>query len=167
MDKLFYESVLRALNRNGVRYLVVGGVAVNLWGIPRMTRDLDIMAALDQGNLEKLVAALKELGYRPRAPIPLEAVLDPALRRSWIEDKHAVMMTFQDPAPPHQQLDIFLDNPIDFESAYAQRQELKAADMTVPLVSLDHLIELKSKADRLQDQADIAMLKKAQDDTSR
>jgi hypothetical protein len=41
MERVFYEDVFRALNRHRVRYLIVGGIAVNLSGVPRMTRDLD------------------------------------------------------------------------------------------------------------------------------
>ena len=37
---MFYKEVFEALNTNQVQYLVVGGVALNLHGYPRMTYDL-------------------------------------------------------------------------------------------------------------------------------
>ncbi len=76
MERVFYEDVFRALNRHGVRYLVVGGVAVNLLGVPRMTKDLDLMLDLSSENLKLFLSALNDLGYRPRAPVPLEEFAD-------------------------------------------------------------------------------------------
>lgn len=67
MERVFYEDVFRALNRHGVRYLIVGGVAVNLSGVPRMTKDLDLMLDLSPGNLALFLSAVRDLGYRPRA----------------------------------------------------------------------------------------------------
>lgn len=83
MGEVFYEEVFRALNRQGVRYLVVGGVAVNLLGVPRMTKDLDLMLDLEDDNLKRFVSAAKELGYRPRAPVSLDEFEDAAKRASW------------------------------------------------------------------------------------
>ncbi|MEI8191455.1 MAG: hypothetical protein WCI75_17210 [candidate division NC10 bacterium] len=39
MERIFYEVIFRTLNRHHVRYLIVGGLAVNLLGVPRMTED--------------------------------------------------------------------------------------------------------------------------------
>jgi DNA polymerase II small subunit/DNA polymerase delta subunit B len=38
-----FEKIFRSLNKAKVRYLVVGGVAVNIYGYPRFTGDLDIL----------------------------------------------------------------------------------------------------------------------------
>ena len=46
-----FETVFDALNKAGVKYLVVGGAAVNLYGFPRFTGDLDILLLLKQENL--------------------------------------------------------------------------------------------------------------------
>ena len=50
---MFYEEVFRALNKNKVRYLVVGGGAVVLHGVVRMTADLDLFVDLKENNLLK------------------------------------------------------------------------------------------------------------------
>ena len=39
---MFYEEILIALQKHRVRYLILGGAAVNLHGVPRMTADLDM-----------------------------------------------------------------------------------------------------------------------------
>jgi hypothetical protein len=51
-------AVFRALAREGVRYKVVGAVALNLLGLPRATRDLDIFVAADEDNIARLRTAL-------------------------------------------------------------------------------------------------------------
>src|SRR5690349_20452283 len=93
MERIFYEDVFRALNRHGVRYLVVGGVAVNLSGVPRMTKDLDLMLDLSVGNLKLFLSAVRELGYRPRAPVALEDFADESKRGAWRREKGAVVFT--------------------------------------------------------------------------
>jgi hypothetical protein len=53
--------VLRALEREGVRYKVVGAVALNFVGLPRATQDLDIFVAADEENIGRLRAALRSV----------------------------------------------------------------------------------------------------------
>src|SRR5439155_13639667 len=49
------------LNRHGVDFTVIGGIAVIAHGHPRNTRDIDFVAATDRTNLARLAAALREL----------------------------------------------------------------------------------------------------------
>jgi hypothetical protein len=51
---MFYLDLFRALNDHQVRYLLVGGLAMNLHGVPRMTMDVDLILAMDEANLERL-----------------------------------------------------------------------------------------------------------------
>ena len=81
------ERVLDALNAAGVRYLVVGGVAVVLHGHLRTTADLDLVVQLDRDNVLRAMRALTGLGYRPRAPVAAEAFADEEVRESWVRDK--------------------------------------------------------------------------------
>lgn len=64
-----FEAIIRALNGNGVRYLVVGGMAVVVHGHGRMTHDLDLVVALDHDNVLRAFAALQGLDYSPRVPV--------------------------------------------------------------------------------------------------
>jgi len=64
--------IVEVLNRHGVDYVVIGGVAAAAWaasvGVPlRPTLDVDLTPARDAANLDRLSAALKELGARVRA----------------------------------------------------------------------------------------------------
>ncbi len=56
-----FLQILEALNREGVEYVVIGGVAVNLQGIARSTEDIDLFVQLSALNLERLRRALKAI----------------------------------------------------------------------------------------------------------
>jgi hypothetical protein len=57
---------LRALDRHAVKYVVIGGYAGDLLGAPLNTNDLDICYERTAENMERLAAALKELGATSR-----------------------------------------------------------------------------------------------------
>ena len=63
---MIYEEIFREFEARRVRYLVVGGIAVNLYSYVRMTMDLDIMTDLSSENLAKIIDGMEKLGYRPR-----------------------------------------------------------------------------------------------------
>ena len=51
MDAELVKKVLGALEHEQVQYVVCGGVAINLLGLPRATEDLDIFVAPESGNI--------------------------------------------------------------------------------------------------------------------
>jgi hypothetical protein len=56
------DRVVAALDRHGVAYLLVGGVAARFHGAERPTQDIDLLPRSDRDNLDRLAAALGELG---------------------------------------------------------------------------------------------------------
>jgi hypothetical protein len=62
--------LLETLDRHGVRYVVIGGIAARILGSPTVTRDLDICYARDVANLRALAAALGELHVQLRGVEP-------------------------------------------------------------------------------------------------
>ena len=152
------ERVLSALNQAGVRYLVVGGIAVVLHGFLRTTRDLDLVIQLEADNLRRALQSLKDLGYQPVVPVPLEAFADAAIRESWIRDKNMVVFSLWHPERPGFQIDLFAAEPFDFQAVYgrALRVPLERTEATV--IAARDLIDLKRQAGRSQDLADIEAL---------
>lgn len=69
---MFYENVFRALNERKVKYIVIGGIALNLHGIPRAAADLDLMVELSEDDLKKIAEALKSLNFKPKAPVSFD-----------------------------------------------------------------------------------------------
>lgn len=58
---LSHLDVYRSLNSHKVRYLVIGGLAVNLYGLPRSTKDMDIFIEHQIANCKKLLQAFKSI----------------------------------------------------------------------------------------------------------
>lgn len=65
---------LRALERHGVRYVLIGAAAARIAGAPVVTEDIDVTPAIDPANLERLAAALQDLDARLRSPTQPEGV---------------------------------------------------------------------------------------------
>jgi hypothetical protein len=152
------EQVLGALNGAGVRYLVVGGVAVVLHGHLRTTADLDLVVSLEPANARRAIEAVTALGYRPRAPVPAERFADPAERASWIADKGLTVFSLWSDRTPGLEVDLFVREPFDFEAAWARRVTVSLDTTTATVASLEDLLGLKRAANRPQDLADIEAL---------
>jgi hypothetical protein len=58
---MFIQELLQALAEAEVRYCIVGGVAVNLHGVPRMTYDLDLVVVPEAEQLRATEAVLTKL----------------------------------------------------------------------------------------------------------
>jgi predicted nucleotidyltransferase len=56
------RALLEALNGRGVRFIVIGGVAVGAHGYLRATADLDLVPDPDPKNLDQLIDALHQVG---------------------------------------------------------------------------------------------------------
>lgn len=61
MDYELTQKVLTALEHEGVRYKIFGGVALNLHGLARATEDLDVFIAPEAENIERLRKALRSV----------------------------------------------------------------------------------------------------------
>ena len=152
------EQVLAALNVAGVRYLVVGGVAVVLHGHLRTTADLDLVVSLEPANARRAIEAVAALGYRARAPVPAERFADGAERAAWISEKGLTVFSLWSDRLPGLELDLFVREPFDFEQAWARRVTVALDSTTATVVSLQDLLALKRSASRPQDLADVEAL---------
>ena len=69
--------LLQALARNGVDFVLIGGLAGMLHGSAYPTFDLDVVYARDKQNISRVTAALREVDVKLRgAPADLPFVLD-------------------------------------------------------------------------------------------
>jgi hypothetical protein len=71
------EELFACLDRHGVRYVLIGGLAAVLHGSPLPTLDADICPSKDPDNLARLALALDELDARIRTPLAKEGVRFP------------------------------------------------------------------------------------------
>lgn len=65
--ELDIAAILGVLRRHEVDYVLIGGLATIHWGSPFLTWDVDITPERSLANLERLSAALDELGAQVRA----------------------------------------------------------------------------------------------------
>jgi predicted nucleotidyltransferase len=153
-----YDEVFLALEGAGVRYVVVGGVAVVLQGHARLTVDLDLVIDLAAEAAKAAIEALLGLGLRPRLPVDARDFADVSIRREWIEKRNLQVFSFYDPLDPFREVDLFAYYPLPFEDLLAEAQDVPLGAVRVRCASIPHLIELKRAAGRPQDLADVEAL---------
>jgi len=157
---LFFEEVFGRLNKAKVDYVVVGGVALVLHGVVRLTADLDLMIHLQRKNLEKFLDVMKDLGFKPRIPVASETILDRAERERLHKEKHMEVFSFYHPKKAISLIDVFIHEPLSYEKVKAGVKKMKVGRYSIPVVSVQDLIKLKQISDRPQDHADIQALKR-------
>ncbi len=154
-----FDTIFAVLQRTGLRYVVVGGVAVNLHGYQRFTKDVDLVIEMVADRTLKALQALEAIGYKPAVPVALADFADPAIREAWARDKG--MMVFQMYSDQARvSIDIFVQYPLDFEELWTQGTKVELPGTSLRIASIDHLILMKRKASRAQDLLDIEQLER-------
>lgn len=160
---MHYESVttiIRNLNDAAVEYLVVGGLAVVAHGYVRFTADIDLLIGLDSANVKNAVRVLKAMGYKPRAPVAIEELADPAKRQLWVREKAMTVFSLFSDSHPGTEIDIFVEDPLGIRQALESATHIEiAGGVAAPICSLSDLLKLKTIAGRPQDLLDIQKLR--------
>ena len=159
MERRSVEAIVRALNEADVRYLVVGGLAVVAHGYVRFTADFDLMIDLTEANVARLEEALQGLKYAPLVPVQIRELANEDTRRRWMIEKNMIVFSLESPLHRQTTLDIFVENPIDFDAAYERASLMEPLPkLSARIISLDDLIFLKRLANRPLDGIDITEL---------
>ncbi|MFH1096512.1 MAG: DUF6036 family nucleotidyltransferase [Candidatus Desantisbacteria bacterium] len=158
---MFYFEVFNAFYRNKIKYLVVGGLAVNLHGVPRTTYDIDVIVATDMDNILKLNKTLKSLGYIPRLPVNPDELADSDKVKDWIENRNMKAFSFYHKEENNKVVDIVLVHPLDFTEAFHRGVIKKAGNIEIYVTEIDDLILMKKISNRPKDLSDMEMLKEA------
>ena len=136
------RAITSALENAGVTYALVGGLAVSIYATPRATKDIDILLA--PSDLNKLVAALRPLGYQ-----------DLAAPMRFADGRLAIRRFTKLAGPEYLALDVLLPGDAELEKILERRQ---AAGGGLWVAPVDGLIALKRLRSSPQDLADIAAL---------
>lgn len=155
-----YEDVFAALDDAGVRFVVVGGIAVVLHGHVRATVDADLVIDLEPEAAHNAMAALGALGLSPRLPVTASEFANEAIRRTWIETKGMTVFTMLDPTDPTFELDLFVKSPRPFTELFGEAKIVEVAGRPRRIASIDHLIAMKRVAGRPKDLLDIEDLER-------
>jgi hypothetical protein len=154
------QDILVALARAEVKFVIVGGVAVVLHGVERMTLDLDLVVEMSRENLEQLIKVLTEIDLVPRAPEKPQILLDVDAVRRMREEKHAIVFSFWDKNNMYRQVDIFITPTPSYHYLLEDSREIVMSNLKIQLASTEKLIQMKRelKPMRPKDISDIEAL---------
>ncbi len=153
-----YQSILRAFAEQKLRYLIVGGIAVNLHGYPRFTNDIDILLALDHDNLATMARIMESMGYQQRLPISIQELEDSDKVRTLMKEKGLVAYSFINAQEPQFNIDVLVSESMEFEKFSVHTMKAEVWGLDVPVVSIDDLITMKQHSDREKDVQDVVAL---------
>jgi hypothetical protein len=160
--------ILETLDRHGVSYLIVGGIAATIHGATRQTTDFDCLPARTKQNLRRLAAALTELDARLRVGgmtdeeskalgvVIDEVMLDRAQQTTWRTDAGDLDVLTE---VAHR------DGRIAYTELASRSVSLRLDDIDIRLISLDDLIASKEAADRDKDHEALPELRDLRDST--
>lgn len=159
MPELDIRGILEALAREGVEFLIIGGVAVGFHGYVRATKDVDVVPAPDPENLARLARALEALDAQIEGAEDFEAgelpdPLDPealALGGNW------VMRTRLGRFDVMQ----WIGKDALWETLSPAAIEAEIGGLTVKVVNFEGLVALKENAGRPEDLIDLQRLRQA------
>ena len=141
LDQL--QSVFASFQKNDVRYLVIGGIAAVLYGVPRATFDLDVLIEPTLENARRLLQAMSEAGLGTASLASAEEVL--ATEITIFTDRI--------------RLDVQTSTPgIIFEEAWQRRVTMNYKGQALEVVSLADLIATKRASGRDVDLEDVRIL---------
>lgn len=135
--------VCRLLNARRARYLLAGGVAANLHGSVRATKDIDILIPRDVANADRVLAALANLTWGIARELEAEQVVGKPFTIVG-DDPRVDLLT--------------VAASVTFETAWPRRLVRRIEGVRVPYLSLADLIRSKQTG-RPSDQADLEVLR--------
>ncbi|MEW5800441.1 MAG: nucleotidyltransferase [Bacteroidota bacterium] len=143
LDENFREFI-ELLNSKKVKYMVVGGYAVGLYGYPRYTGDLDVWIKPNLENSKKVFEVLKAFGF---GSLDINA-------ESFLKED----LVHQFGYPPLR-IDVLTGiSGLTFEQSYRRKKKMIVDGVAVNVVHLDDLKYNKIKSGRPEDFYDVKKL---------
>ncbi len=143
-----FKKVISQLVESNVRFLLIGGYAVNYHGYGRYTGDIDFWIMPDNENKLLLLDAFRKLG-RNTDDIDTISQLD-------FTQPQTIFM-----GEPPLRIDFLTKvNIVDFNEAWEKRIEWPLENILVPVVDYEHLILSKISTGRTKDKLDLEELQK-------
>ena len=137
------KGVFKSFQQHNVKYVVIGGIAAVLYGVPRATFDLDILIEATPKNVQRLIDALIGAGMGTATLTNVDDILANEIT------------IFKD----RVRIDVQISTPgLEFEAVWENKQSMEYQGQTFFVVSLDDLIRSKRAAGRDVDLEDVRLL---------
>jgi len=137
------KDVFKSFQKHDVHYVVLGGIAAVLYGVPRATFDLDILIEASRDNARRLLEAMLEAGMGTAALTDPDQVL--ANEITIFKDRVRIDVQTSTPG-------------LKFVDAWQTRQTMEYHGQKFYVVSRDALISSKKAAGRKVDLEDVRLL---------
>jgi hypothetical protein len=159
-QEVFYVDFFRALHEEGVRYVLVGGIAVNLHGVERATADVDLLLGLDAPNLGRFRRVAARFGLRPVVGVTFDDFADAAKVQTWIREKGMIAFALRGPTAADPTVDILVQPVVSVEDALTRSVRRDLGGFPVIFAAIEDLVRMKSGTGRMRDAADVAALER-------
>lgn len=103
---------------------------------------------------------MKKWGFKPKVPVDIMDFADKKKRIDWIKNKNMKVFNLVNPAWALREIDIIINTPVNYEKAAKNLNYVTLHGVSIPTISIRHLIEMKKWTVRRQDKEDIESLKK-------
>jgi predicted nucleotidyltransferase len=155
-ESLRLRQLLERLTEADIRFVLVGGLAVNAWGYLRATRDVDVVPDPSGENLARLDSLLKELGGKVDVGGRL---LDASAISTFLRTGDRTLVTTE-----LGQVDVLQGLPQvpAFAVLDAEASDIDIEGLSVRVCSLEHLRAMKQASERPRDRDDLEALDVAQ-----
>ncbi|MDP2827365.1 MAG: nucleotidyl transferase AbiEii/AbiGii toxin family protein [Sulfuricellaceae bacterium] len=157
---MFYLDLFRALEHENIRYVLIGGLALNIHGVERATMDIDLMLAMDTENLEAFCRAADSLGMTPLLPVTMKDFANPITLQRWVDERNLLSFSFRSQESSAPTVDILVHPKVAFDMAWARHLEKDLGSIHIRLAHIDDLIALKTGTGRQRDMSDVAALER-------
>ena len=163
MAPLDANVMFACLERHGVRFVLIGGLAAVLHGSPLPTLDADICPSRDADNLTRLASALDELDARIRTadapegvPFPRDAAFLGGIELLNLVTRAGDLDLAFSPA-----------GGAAYDDLAPRARSMQIRDATIAVAALEDIIRSKQAANRLKDQRSLPLLRQLLDELRR
>lgn len=139
----YLQNVFASFHSHDVRYVVIGGIAAVLHGVPRATFDLDILIEATAPNAERLLQALRQAGFGTADLVDAQGILANEIT------------VFND----RVRIDVQTSTPgLTFQDAWSRRETMDYQGQKFYVASRQDLMASKRAAGRPRDLDDVRIL---------
>lgn len=86
------EDCLRRLNQSSIKYMLVGSMASNYWGIPRSTHDIDFVVEYSDADVDEIVKLFEDDFFIQE--ISVRSALNPPYQFNALDNRSALKVDF-------------------------------------------------------------------------